>query len=396
MSQVPFDRSRVVAVEDCWRKRWWLYEWQGRGLQPVRRFVALEAGGAIHEGLALLAQGHPLDGAIERALKIFRTELDAADIDMTLYEGQEPSKVVAEHEALIEALLRAFAATVLPKLLADYEVVGIEEESYVDFHAKGIDLRLLARVDGLLRRRVDNALFVLSYKTASMLGKKWRDTMETDQQVVTELMAADAALARAGSSERVQGVIIIGLAKGRRQEYPEGSGNWYHNSPLIWGWRLQGEPPMRPDQWATRYVGIDGKRLGKGWRKASIWDNYRGGVSGWIGYLRNMDPELLAEQFVMLPPVRRDEAAVQEWKDSVLPREATMPLRAGAVKDEHDLAELFPKHTSDGNCVWPSKCACYELCHGAVGADPLGSGLFEMRDANHPAEAAMRWELEDI
>lgn len=395
-SIIKFDRSRIVAYQKCPRLRYFQYEWQGTGLQATMRYLPLEAGGAIHKGLEWMLQGHDVDHCVKLALETYDMAVVVSGVDLTLYEGQDPARVVAEHRAIVEALLRTFHRTELPALLHEYEVIAIEQELSKDYTLdEGTKLRLLARIDILLKRKVDGALFILNFKTASMTGKKWVQEWQHDMQVISEV---EAASERYGS---ISGVLIYGLVKGQRKEYPVGSGNWYHNTPLCWGWHRAGTSPTGGDEWATRYE-TDGKRLGKGFRKVSTWDNYPGGLKGWLRFVELTDPELLKEQFVLLPAITRTTEDVGEWQMSTLPREADIHKAAGVIAEyekralepgnttavQYGLRVLnseFPKHTAGGNCVWPSRCMAYELCWGGAAADPLNSG-YEVRQPNHPAE----------
>jgi hypothetical protein len=387
-----FQRSGVNSLQKCPRKRWWEYEYMGRGLTGILKYLPLEAGGAVHSGLEQFLMGKPVQEAVDEAHRVYDLAVVASGVDLTLYEGQDPQRVVDEHRAIVEALIRAFAAVELQPLLANYEVVTLEREVAKDFTLAGHTLRLLGRIDALLRRRSDGSQFILNFKTASMLGKKWVDEWQHDSQVITEVLAAEPSLGP------IAGVIIYGLVKGRRQEYPPESGNWYHNTPLAHAWRRSGTSPTGGDEWAARYE-TNGKRLGKGFRKESVWDNYPGGIKAWVAMLAATDPDLLREQFVQLPPITRQPSDVTEWEQMVLPREVDIHMAAAKLKELEQKGldatatavwnSEFPKHTSGGNCVWPSRCPCYQLCFGAAAADPLNSG-FTLREPNHPDEGS-RW-----
>jgi hypothetical protein len=400
-SPIVFDRSRVEAYEKCPRLRYLAYEAEGRGFEPVKRFLALEAGGAIHVGLQALLTSIAVAEAVELALLEYDHYVNASGVDMTLYEGQEPQRVVDEHKAIVEALLRAFATVELQSFLSDYVVVAVEQEVYEDFEVAGRRLRLLARLDVVVRRRSDGTLFVLNFKTASALERKWRDTMTHSMQTISEVIAAEQHYGPMG------GVLIYGLAKGKRSEYPQGSGNWYHNSPLLWAWRRGNTTPVGPEyDWAHRYAWTDetgSHRLGKGYTKVSVWDNYPGGVAAWVAHLAAVDPAMLREQFVLLPPIMRQPADVEEWRESVLTKELLIADDARMVQTEANgitqkaMNVMFPRHTAGGNCVWPSRCSMYEICWGSAGADPIGSRLYQLRNANHPAEMELRqWNSEVI
>jgi hypothetical protein len=195
---------------------------------------------------------------------------------------------------------------------------------------------------------------------------------------------------------KLSGVIILGLLKGEQLQYPLGSGNWYHNSPLIWAWHNESGKVHPRGEWSARYEWHDdegGHRLGKGWVKWEIWLHYPGGVKAWIEHLAQSDPALLEEQVVELPPILRSEQQINEWKQTVIASEKDIRERREEAMfnmtlhpNDNPLASPFPMSTSSGNCLWPSRCTFFSLCH--ENGDPNDDTLYTIRVANHPQEFA--------
>jgi hypothetical protein len=245
-------------------------------------------------------------------------------------------------------------------------------------------VRLLARLDALLKRKADGATFVLSFKTCSAADQWWVEGFLYDNQTVSECLAAEARL-----GHKVDGVIVQGLVKGARKVKHEDQ--WHNSSPLIWGWRNE-----EKGEWAARYEWTDeaglSRRLGKGFRRAPVWREYEGGVAKWVERLANENADLLAESFVELPAMLRSQWEVDQWQRQTLAQEIRIAESAQLVNSEADsVAKLhlldihFPKHSAGQNCIRPSKCSMHSLCWSAAGQDPLNSG-YRYRTFNHPQE----------
>ena len=207
-----------------------------------------------------------------------------------------------------------------------------------------------------------------------------------------------------------------GLVKGSRADYERdlnahtGPGKFHWSgSPLLWAWKRESEGFGMDDSWYARYewtcLGPHEMGRGKkcqgganhrlsGVRKAKVTD-YPGGIGGWIRFLAATDRQLLEEQFVELTPILRSEYEIERWKRQALPREVEIrehrdhlshingSPEGDPVLHEDLLDRWFPMSTADGNCVWPSKCMFFEVCHGVAKDDLAGNG-FVPRQPNHP------------
>jgi hypothetical protein len=389
----------MEAALACARKRWWQYEYQGRGVERIINDVALSTGIAIHHVLEQLTLGLDLEQALAIGVNDYRQQVEAAGLAIVAGESTAMQQVIDEQATLIEALGRGWAATRLPYYRETYDVVEVETEHTL---AIADDLELMVRPDVVVRRKVDQTLFVVDFKSASTADGQWRKRYRYDQLTLSQLPPLEAAL-----GEPVGGIIIEGLVKGYRAEYPKGSGQRQQNSPLIYGWRNP-----QTDEWASRYEwtctaehwtngkrptmcpGNKSHRL-SGYYKAPVWAEFGGGVKGWLDWLLANDRETVEQQFVELPPLLRSEWELREWKASAIAQEQRIGqnsewlnsmLDNGATLDslefnEH-LARLFPRNTVNGNCLY---CSCHDLCWG--NASPDDPTAFRPRTFNHPAEA---------
>ena len=368
------DNSRRSVAEKCLRKRWWLYEYQGRGIQRVkqgRETFPLLTGTGVHSVIESVLQGNDIHTGICAGMAPY------ADFHA---DDERTEFLVSEQRALIEALGRAWHTICYQQFVDTYEVLAIEREETVEL-APG--LMWMSRPDLLVRRKVDGALFIVNMKTTKRADERWVGQWPIDQQTLSEVVAVEARI-----GEKLSGVIILGIIKGDQLEYPKGSGQWYHNNPLIWAWHNESGKAHPLGCWSARYEFQDSdgslRRLGKGWVKREIWLHYDGGVAAWIEKLASADPAILHECVVQLPPIMRSDRQVEAWKAAVMAGELDIRAKREASGHEVWLDAAFPMSTSSGNCLWPTKCPCFALCH--ENADPDDESVWEPRRANHPQE----------
>ena len=387
------DRSRCEEYERCPRARYLHYEKDG-GVERVSQSVPLILGSLIHEPLSrILEPGRvdPIEAIIEEAKQKYLATVGERGLFLDYFDGSDAmaGKVVdptawqvEEQLSLLEGIVLAWVKVRLPKILDEYDVLMVEKECPFQLSP---DILFMTRADAVLRRKATHELFVLNFKSTSDANSTWREQWRLDQQTLSEVLGVEAVM-----GERVAGVLIEGLVKGRRNvQWPRESGNWYHNSPLIWCWKNAGAAPF-PSSYATSYEYEDaatGKthRLGKGWERALVVREM--GIKAWLEQLEAQSPELLAQQFISLPPILRSDYEIECWKKATIAQEGQIAGNSLMVMGETNLDSLFPMHTSHGNCLRPGKCQFFDLCHG-VGdmEDPL---QFRKRKPNHPQESGI-------
>lgn len=396
---IYFDRSRRADFEKCPRKRYYGYEINGRGIQPVgtqRSDWALMTGIGVHLGIGLAAAEQELEHSVGEAIKGSEFGLLPPAEDQKELQGR------AEQVALIEGIVRCWHLAYYPQFNVEYEVLAVEREEQVEL-AHGVVM--MVRPDMLVRRRSDGALFTWQLKTTKRADEKWAAQWPLDGMTISEVLAVEARLkaefhepnyehretvsgdeydARTG----VSGVIVQGLVKGDQSEWPKGSGNWTFNSPLIYAWHNQSGKPHPRGEWSARFAWTDddgSHRLGKGWRKLPVWSDYHGGIAAWLAWLQQNDPAVLSEQIVTLQPILRAPYEINMWQVGVVHSEREIREKRGLVENVvGGLARYFPMHSSSGNCIWPYKCSYFGLCHG--NADPDDEQMFKPRELNHPQE----------
>jgi hypothetical protein len=218
----------------------------------------------------------------------------------------------------------------------------------------------------------------------------------------------------AGAPPTVSGVIMQYALKGRRENSPKGSGKYCFNNALIRPWKKADDLNFG-GAYAIRYEFQDSMggnhRLGKGWNRVNIWEDM--GVKKWIDLVASAEIQgfgpgsAIAAQFILPIEYFRNTEDMDRWERQVVAQEFRVARGRRRVSKEilgyYDTPEgkkeaytpkefeealdvEFPMHTRA--CDWPTKCSFQEVCFGpkAYLHDPLSSGLYTIRTANHPAE----------
>lgn len=400
MKVVRTDGSRIDKYQSCPRARWWGYEYGGRGLQSSRLSLPLLTGSAGHEGLAfmLMPASGDLEHAVAHARRWYEKKVREAEID--LEQSEDQFYVAQEQMALTEGLLRCFAKTTLPRLLEEFEVLEVEreEDEILVLHGDGetwTELRLMGRVDALVRERSSGDLYLWSFKTTATWDKRKDKSAEHDQQGLSEAWLLEQRL-----GEKIMGVQMIHLVKGRRAEHPKGSGRWVTFSPLIRGYRRHGTVGTEyAHSW--EWDDVDGShRLSGKWERFDVWTDYAGGVKQWIEDLdalmiQPQAPSPLEAQILTPMPYFRQPEDMQNWLDSTRAQELRVAERSsyiqGAIPTDLSTTRLLNEHFPQyrHSCHYPSDCQFLRLCFGSEDyrRDPVGTGDFKWRSLNHPIEA---------
>lgn len=373
-----FDRSRLETYQRCPRRYYYNYVYKGLGLQQSKRPLPLAFGGSAHLGLEQILRGEGVDKGVAVALSEF--ELQARGRGLLLEPNESAFAVYQEQSALLEALLRAWHLVRYPSFIEEYEVVDLEREE--EWRAAS-DILFMARADGVLRQRATGDLYILSFKTTKQYDKKRSDEARSDIQGMSELVAVEERL-----GERVQGIQMEYLVKGRREEWPKGSGIYQTSSPLIRPWVSADGRYAHSWDWTD----LDGRHtLGTKYRKVFIPDQMS--VADWITMLASntIQPEAgtCLDRFIVSPlPYLRNRDEVESWKRQVVVQAREMSDRGSIVERVREQEGLslevldphFPQYRH--SCNYPTKCAFKEACFGA-GPD---SPYYVEREPHHQPE----------
>ena len=187
------DRSRTLAFHECPRRRFYGYEYLGTGVRLKAAAVPLITGTYVHEGLACLLLGKPVEEAVQIALEGYMLEVESRGIQLESIH-QDKLYIAYEQKALIEALLRAYAIHQLPILLKDYVVLEVEREEVLPLSS---NLIWQARLDALLMEKAEgNDLHIMSFKTAASFDKRTDAGNRHDMQGISEAAAVNHRIAK--------------------------------------------------------------------------------------------------------------------------------------------------------------------------------------------------------
>jgi hypothetical protein len=305
------------------------------------------------------------------------------------------------------------------------------------------ELWWMSRPDALLRHKVTNDLQIMSFKTTGAWDvRKERDALR-DMQGLSEgveverrladwwermqtgkVLHGDAEFSRMlhdvadipgpiidylmvlAAPPRISAIRYEYLLKGERWKDKQLSEKLgiecrSQNTPLLQPYKKIGITAL-DDEWGWKYEYEDSegrsKRLDyRSWKKTPVWEHMS--MKAWIdmldqGQVQPQAGDALAAQFVNPMTIYRLDDDLRDWIEQVEAQEVQVVKDAaqvaGAQDDDekrHLLNVLFPQ--TRRACEYPGTCSYVSICFGSsdIRRDPVGSGKFRARVANHPQEA---------
>jgi hypothetical protein len=407
METVETSRSAVDTRLKCETQRFLGYDYGGHGLAAVGAALPLVGGIALHNILArvleaawitasgfrngLLTEEGPVpfdvrvDKVIADGIAEYRTAVGASEGFLN-QPADHTEFLMAEQACLLEALVRGWVRYRMPDILEHYDVVSIEQEHKAQL-VEGFVLPL--RLDVLLRAKAGGHLVVLDYKTMAYERDTWAASLRNSKQTYLYVPAVEAVY-----GEYCAGVQYEGLFKGARKK---GSGEFadrkIQQSVLCYGYHYTPHgkkgPTGEAPYFETEYTGK------KGQKKIAVWEHMP--VKDWLD--NHVPPAVLQNMFQTVPVTRpnptamREEVAVMARKERDWARKVA-PLVLTSIEDPEELPEelgLTLEKNRDACLAYGSdnRCAFWDICNDrTVAADPLGSGLYKVREDHHAVEAA--------
>jgi hypothetical protein len=369
---IKFDRSRQICMLQCPRKRYWNYEFEGRGIVRKAASVPLVTGSAAHLLSEAVAGQCTIDDAVSRGKAMLEDAFAQRGFEeLNVHEAYE---LLQEQKALVAALLYGWWRVRKPQFDAEYSVVDIEQECNVELAP---NVQLMARADMVVRRRSDGLRFVWSWKTTGWVPSNFQEVWDHDTQRLSEIIAVEHRL-----GVEVAGVIVEALYKGRRYEGKS-------TSPLLYCYKRAANPPL----WDTEYS-HEVKRS-KEWTKVPVWDeNFSGGPPDFvpsdpIKYWVNWIPEeVVAKHFYQTVPLMKDEQRMAAWVRQAVAMEARSAHASKVmelVPDMNVLDEYFPQNFMSCHS-FNRNCAYLDLCFKpSMAREPLEYG-YVFREPHHEGE----------
>ena len=413
------DRSRTETKQTCPRRGYWNYYYHNRGVVAAREIPPawpLLTGTYIHNGIQQIIEGlrrgglrgSDVTGASPADVAVGAGSIYVHNISPLFNDLEEgPAKDILLHNLkeqseLTTALIYGWYKIVYPQFIASYEPVDIEREEEITFQVGENEITLLTRTDCLSKVRGSDNYVIHNWKSVTSADKDWLEQWRYDQQTLTEYIAAENRIGK-----QIIGTIITGLVKGRKSEWPEDSGNWSHNNPMIYcwmkdnggsidyqakyKWKCNGPHPLGR---GSKECPGGQNHTRSGYYKGSVADKFPGGIIAWIDHLLASEPEILSPYFITLPPITRSDWEIERWKRQTLAREIEDVDRAREIERlitiEPDTAAIlldhyFPMRSGHGNCIRGGRCPYLDGCWGSADFDD--NSKFKPREANHPREA---------
>lgn len=489
------DRSRTITYNQCHYKRYLAYHHTGTGIQRDNIILPLVVGSAVHAGLEYLLkpfivtdilsaitdldihspgyQSH-VNLACKAASDNYNAAIASSPFDLSDFiesatvalEGNDAKPVAKDdgdfsflpdvnnqvnqseyisylaHEqlALVEALVAtfAYAPNGMRFLLSEYEILEVEQEDefvMVESAVPNFELRWMSKADGLLRRRLDGSLVVLSFKTAATYDGRKSVANASDMQGMSEVVAVEKRLQEWGElfskfrdkqlnsmeiwtpetaakdmgipewfidapTARIEGVQMMFLLKGTQRS--DSLKLKRQESPLIRPWVKASDGLSENADYRFKYSWTDTttgqtRKLGKDYTRVNIWETLAAMNVTMADYIyiiessaaEKGEPSPL-DSFLVNPELyQRDVVFMERWLRQTTRQEFLNALVTSQNPiNPHDIDERFDlTGSSTGACSYPSRCTFYQVCWGPHYNfdDPLNSG-FKPRVPHHLPE----------
>ena len=181
MSSWSVDRSRILSMQACPRKRWYEYHFAGSGIQAKRKSLPLVFGDAYHQAAEVFLTGGDVDEAVAKAHLFLDLTFSVEGVDWN--EEKQTLYGIAEQKAIAEGLIRGWCISQCETFLETFDVLEVEQEGRADL---GNGVTLMFRPDALVREKATGDIYVVSWKTASTFGKWTVDSCSIDMQSMSE------------------------------------------------------------------------------------------------------------------------------------------------------------------------------------------------------------------
>lgn len=382
MSKIIYliDRSRVETRENCPRKRYLQYDYDGTGLEPEAGSLPLLSGIAIHAAHARILAGQDIEAVIHDIIAGYKKEL----AERGLLQLEATDDLIKDQSALLEGMLRMWALVRMPRILQDFDVESIEEAHDWEL-APGLVQRM--RKDAILRRKDDGLRFILDYKTVKAPTEVWFEKFEHNRQTCDYILSE-----KERTGEPVGGILYEGLVKGAYRKDTAQSSPFYgrriQHSPYTIAYRIRSNGL---ELYQTDYTSK------KGWEKVRTFEQMP--MKEWVEKYLRFERETVNNLFIAVPDICPPDYELQRMRDQKVREELEYFERLerfnrieGGLSDNarEELADtLFPYRTE--HCFKygeEHKCAFLSVCFNR-GARPLEDGGFVRRVPHHDTDLKM-------
>lgn len=374
-----FSRTAAEVDDTCERRRYWNTIFAGIGLEPSQTSEDLMLGTVLHAGVEALWKGG----------------LFAAIVAMEVLP--EWPKIGKMWQFWCECIIRAYYRVRYLSMVKTWEVVAVEEEVSYELGLSPKHLRpliLLAKPDLVLRHKLTKMVRYIESKTTRLMDDKFTESWRKAVQLAAGQLGFES-----------KGLIIdqVQIAFWHKGEKTK---DGYWRTPYLSAWRTKqvlnkkamtvvqaamGPLPIayaakRPEKWA-------------GWERFDVWTS---GMTPeqWVAKLS--DAELAATlpetpELVFDPEIRRRWAFQLKVREGVI-ADATVDLaeielsndtaEQKAALTEWTLDTVFRQKFKQCTPAQGYECPFLALCwNQTIAKDPIGSGLYKLREPHHKTEA---------
>lgn len=372
-------RPRAEADWECPRRRYWLYEFDGKGLNAEVESFEMFFGTTQHDGLAAIATFHR-DQKGDVPIDLIATTAHQQMFEKLMNEGvgkpEEIENFAREQAALSEGLLRGFYMHVWPRMMAEYpRILAIETDVSFRHNLSGEadpngQFEFLAKPDLVMASEDMEQIIYREYKTTANKKEKWINSWDKSVQV----HATRAAITQSLKIEPT-GVIVQGLYKGY-ESYGKLA------TPIAYAYHKWGNPPFTKTETLYEYK--------PGFRRYPSWQ-LEGGVKKWV---EEMPEDVIMEQYPCTPVIFPDDDLLTRFFRQRALRELEIASARQSLADigpeafkQQVMDTAFPQHNHKCKPAWGFECPMQVLCFGSIN-DPLKAG-FSYRRPHHAAEVAV-------
>lgn len=419
-------RSAIETGLDCLRKRFFQYHYPNKkgelvGITKATPNYDLEIGTSCHKGVAFLLENIKNDSpllleeavGVAKGYFIYKFPI--------LYKNKDLE--VLDNLDTIEGLVRVYYYTEFQSIKKYYNVVFIEKEISKKIYKNSFDLVsniiFQGTSDSLLESKENGDLFNYSLKTAKLLWSKTENSYKVDLQGLTETILVEDYLKRlrVGPEEiiknldkldftylnqnniekfkkylnssvekiptRLMGIKFCFLLKGReiKEDIPFDTKERQYKSwdnYFINGFRNRVSISITDFAFADKIEKKENKsgfgKLGKGWERIKIRDQYKGGLKQWVedifaGKIQKVFLDDFKNQCLSLPEVFRNKEQLEDaWKEIVENEiewyeklEPWVEDNLYKGNDNKNIIDSFRKNRK--RCFYPLECDYLEICN---------------------------------
>jgi hypothetical protein len=406
-----------------------------RGVEHLMNRVRI---GAIDEKTPIQNDSPDVNTAVDLAVQQYVAEVEGVGFTgKQLQTDKQQWFTFNEQKALTEALIRTWYLVELPIIVERYKVLAVEREIEPIELVPGVMWQ--AKIDAELQERGTGDFHNYSLKTCSEWNKRMEESYASDLQGVTEIWSAEEDAKRANGrldkaiaeiqayadgmkiapkqlvdiavyltkkkvDKKISGIRFCFLVKGKWMvppiDDPEAVKVTY--SPLIRGYKnITPSGVGYAHSW--NFPNPDNKSgkgaLGRGWEPFNVWET-EFGVKGWIEMLvkGEIQPEcgdVVKQQVVTPIEFSRNDAEIEEAMEEVTKQEEMIEFQLRQLDamgtnpkaTKSIMSRVFPHNRKHCYFSYGAQCPYLQLCwQPEIAADPVGSGLYEIRKAHHSYE----------